>query len=73
MCASEVFTVDLNTKAVSGAGHLVNENDLACKSPLAHSKQSWSYQLVNGSKVYWELRQKARPLPLRLIQTLFGN
>jgi hypothetical protein len=32
-CATEIFTIDLNTKAVSGAGHRINENDLFCKSP----------------------------------------
>ena len=37
------------------------------------TEKSWSYQLSSGFKVYWEQKQKARPLPLRLIQTLFGD
>ena len=36
-------------------------------------EKDWNYQLTNGFKIYWEQRQKARPLPLWLIQTLFGN
>jgi hypothetical protein len=72
LCATEVFTIDLNTKAVSGAGHLVNKNDAYCKI-YGGKEENWTYQLSNGFKVYSEQRQKARPLPLRLIQTLFGN
>jgi hypothetical protein len=72
LCASEVFTIDLNTKAVSGAGHLINKDDPFCKR-FAGSEDNWTYRLSNGFDVYWQQRQKARPLPLRLIQTFFGN
>jgi hypothetical protein len=71
-CAAEVFTVDLNTEAVTGAGHSTNTDTKLCKM-LPGKEESWRYQLSDGFKVYWEQRQKARPLPLRLIQTLFGN
>jgi hypothetical protein len=71
-CATEVFTIDLNTEAVSGAGHRVNQDGAFCKM-YPGTKESWKYQLSDGFKVYWEQRQKARPLPLRIIQTLFGN
>jgi hypothetical protein len=30
LCVSEVFTIDLNTKAVSGAGHPINDSEY-CK------------------------------------------
>ncbi len=72
LCATEIFTIDLNTKAVTGAGHSTHETDAFCASN--HSdKKTWSFQLSNGFKTYWELRQKARPLPLRVIYSLFGN
>ncbi|HXW26275.1 MAG TPA: hypothetical protein VEK73_16140 [Xanthobacteraceae bacterium] len=71
-CASEVFTIDLNTEAVSGAGHTINENTAFCKMREDNEKY-WNYLLSNGFDVYWAQRQKARPLLLRLIQTLFGN
>jgi hypothetical protein len=72
LCATEVFTIDLNTKAVSGAGHPINKDSTFCKMyPV--TEKNWSHQLSDGFKVYWEQRQRARPLPLRLIQTLFGN
>ena len=71
-CATEVFTIDLNTKSVSGAGHSINKDGASCKI-YGGKEESWSYQLSNGFDVYWGQRQKARPLPLRLIQTAFGN
>ena len=75
LCATELFTIDLNTKAVSGAGHSINENDLFCKSPSKsqNERRTWTYQLSNGFQIYWGLRQKARPLLLRVIQSIFGN
>ncbi len=74
-CTTEIFTVDLNTKTVSGAGHRINENELYCKSITKDQKErsSWTYQLSNGFQIYWGLRQKARPLLLRIIQSIFGN
>ena len=76
-CSTEIFTIDLNTKAVTGAGHRINENDLFCKSPSPAEPQkersTWTYRLSNGFQIYWELRQKARPVFLRVIQSLFGN
>jgi hypothetical protein len=71
-CASEVYSIDPNTHSVTGAGYPINTDNSYCKMyPLKETK--WSYTLSNGFKVYWQQRQKARPLPLRLIQTLFGN
>jgi len=72
LCATEVFTIDLNTKAVSGAGHTTHETDAFCA--MNHSdRKNWTFQLSNGFKTYWELRQKARPMPLRVIYAFFGN
>jgi hypothetical protein len=47
-CAIELFTIDLNTKAVSGAGHRINENDLFCKSPSKSQNEegTWTYRLT---------------------------
>lgn len=68
-CATTVYTIDLNTKVVSGAGHLTNQGDTLCKmnSP---SKDHWSIQLEKGFGVYSKLRQAARPWLLRVIQTV---
>jgi len=41
-CATEVFTIDLNTEAVSGAGRLINKDSLHCKMyPV--EEESWRY------------------------------
>lgn len=72
LCATEIFTIDLNTKAVTGAGHFTHETDAYCASSKSY-KKTWSYQLSNGFKIYWGLRQKARPWPLRVIYSVFGN
>jgi hypothetical protein len=71
-CATEMFTIDFNTDAVSGAGHTINIDSAFCKMYPVR-EESWKDQLSDGFKVYWEQRQKARPLPLRLILALFGN
>jgi hypothetical protein len=71
-CATELFTIDLNTNAVSGAGHRINDNSPLCKTDK-DEKDSWTYQLSNGFNVYWGLRQKARPLMLRVVHSFFGN
>jgi hypothetical protein len=77
-CASETYTIDLATKTVSGAGHSTNQDiNKWCKaskiSGMSGSKDNWTLLMSNGFNVYWELRKKARPLALRLIQTMFGN
>lgn len=72
LCATELFTIDLNTKVVSGAGRRTHENEPGCKISQ-NDKTEWSYQLSNGFKVYWGLRQKERPLILRVVQSIFGN
>jgi hypothetical protein len=67
-----VFTIDLTTKSVSGAGHPTNNDSDYCKL-YGGKEESWKYQLSNGFNIYWEERRKARPLPLRLFQAFFGN
>jgi hypothetical protein len=71
-CSLEVFTIDLNTNAVSGAGHRINDDWTLCKMDN-NGKPEWAFQLSNGFNIYWELRKKARPLMLRVIQSVFGN
>jgi hypothetical protein len=66
------YTIDLNTKVVSGAGHKTNQDTPGCKMN-PDDRPTWTYQLVKGFDVYWALRSKARPLPVRIIQSLFGN
>jgi len=72
LCATEIFTIDLNTKAVTGAGHTDHETNAYCAGNHSEPK-AWSLQLANGFQTYWALRQKARPMPLRVIYSLFGN
>ncbi len=72
ICATELFTIDLNTNVVSGIGHKTNQNNPFCTTNI-NDKSTWTYQLVKGFDVYWKMRGKARPLPVRLIQTAFGN
>jgi len=70
-CTTEVFTIDLKTKMVNGVGH--RNKDVKFCNPFGSKEDNWNYRLSDGFNVYWEQRQKARPLPLRLFQTLFGN
>lgn len=72
LCATTVYTIDLNTQVVSGAGHLTNHDSTVCKMNFK-SKERWSLLLSNGFNVYWKLRQQERPWLLRTIQSLFGN
>ena len=71
-CADTVYTIDLNTKTVSGAGDLTIQDTISCKMNF-ESKDHWSFLLTNGFTVYWEQRQNARPKLLRVVQAAFGN
>lgn len=73
LCSLDIFTIDLNTKAVTGAGQPANQDSEYCKTYGNDSKKEWGFQLSKGFDVYWGLKQKARPFPLRVIQTMFGN
>ena len=72
LCVSETYTIDLNTKAVSGAGHRVNGDTDYCKLSPAEETE-WSYRMEKGFPVYWDVRSKARPAALRVIQSFFGH
>ena len=55
-----VYTIDLNTQTVSGAGHLTNQDTISCKMNFK-SKENWSFLfLTNGFNVYWEQRMRGR-------------
>ena len=72
LCAEETYTIDLNTKAVSGAGRRVNSDKDYCKlSPSDETE--WSYRMETGFPVYWDMRMKARLAALRILQSFFGN
>ena len=74
MCATDIFTIDLNSEMVSGAGHRTNNDKDFCKfSLIPNPETEWTYRLADGFKVYWEKRSNARPMPLRVIQAFFGN
>jgi hypothetical protein len=72
-CATTTYVIDLNTKKVTGSGHRTNDDHENCKMMSTDGGTEWSLLLSDGFPVYWDLRQKARPLPLRVIQTLLGN
>lgn len=69
LCSTTIYTIDLGTHVVSGAGHLTNQGDLSCKMNFK-SKEQWSLLLSNGFNVYWRLHQAARPWLLRVLQAL---
>lgn len=71
-CAVERFTIDLVSETVNGAGQAANADGPLCKFRAGHETR-WTLRLSDGFPVYWEIRSKARPLPLRLLQTLFGH
>ena len=71
-CAEEVYTIDVNANAVNGAGKRVRKDVDMCKM-RAGDEENWTYRLSDGFPVYWELRKNARPAPLRIIQSFFGN
>jgi hypothetical protein len=72
-CATTIYTIDLNTKKMTGAGGRTNQASDLCKSYDDTGPENWSMTLSDGFPIYWEKRQKARPWALRLIQTAFGN
>ena len=72
-CATEIYTIDFNTRIVNGAGHLTNQEVIDCQMNLTAGKGSWTYRLSSGLNVYWDLRKKARPVILRIVQAAFGN
>ncbi len=72
VCVSQTYTIDLNTNAVSGAGHRVNGDRDYCKFSLSDETE-WSYRMEKGFSVYWDVRSKARPTALRIIQSFFGH
>lgn len=71
-CAVERFTIDLASESVNGAGRAANSDGPLCKFRPG-KEERWTYRLSDGFPVYWELRSKARPMPLRLLQALFGH
>jgi hypothetical protein len=72
LCVEEVYTIDLNTETVSGAGRRINGDAEYCKmSPT--DEERWSYRLADGFPIYWDLRMKARPPALRVLQSFFGH
>ena len=75
LCAEEVFTIDRKTQSVNGVGLPINlEMDNCKRFQISEDRESkWSYHLADGFNVYWAERQKARPIFLRMIHTLFGN
>jgi hypothetical protein len=72
LCYAEVFTIDLRTSVVNGAGKQTNMDDAYCKR-FSGREAKWNYRLADGFSVYWDQRQKARPLPLRVMHAFFGN
>ena len=72
-CATEIFTIDLKTEVVSGVGYKTHKGESYCQTSWQQGPDRWTYLMEDGFKVYWNQRQKARPLLLRLMHTLAGN
>ena len=74
MCHEDIFTIDLNTKAVTGAGRRINGETTFCNMyPQGSGESEWRFRLESGFPIYWDIRSKARPWVLRVIQPFFGN
>lgn len=73
LCSETIFTIDLNSKTVSGVERFSNNapNKDYCLSKS--SKKNTVYKLENGYTVYNKLRKEASPYFLNLIFALFGN
>jgi hypothetical protein len=64
--------MDTNTESLSGLGRATNDENTWCKSHPSTEREC-TYRMEDGFKVYWALRQKERPAPLRVIQSFSGN
>ncbi len=73
LCPATIFTIDRKTKTVNGVKYSPKEFDAYCKDFYSSSRENVTLRLANGYNVYREEKKKARPLLLRLIQTMFGN
>jgi hypothetical protein len=60
------------TETVNGLGRAANCDGPLCKF-WSGKEDRWTYRLSDGFTVYWDERLKARPLPLRILQALFGH
>jgi hypothetical protein len=73
-CSTEMFTIDLNTRKVTGAGYATNKDKDQCKftawAPKEGREENWQYQMEDGSRIYQEQRKKAQPFFLKLIEIL---
>ena len=72
LCASESFSIDTNTKAVSGLGRATHEDEKYCNLHPPTDRE-WTYRMEDGFKVYWNVRQANRPLALKVVQSFFGD
>lgn len=74
-CVRETYTIDRQTEAVNGVGINLQSNAKMCNMRVAAeaTEDRWEYHLGDGFKIYWDLRQKARPALLRIVQAFFGN
>lgn len=73
LCSETIFTIDLNSKTVSGVEKFANNapNKNFCKPST--TKKNATYKLENGYTVYNNLRKDASPYFLKLIFAFFGN
>lgn len=71
-CATELFTIDLMSETVNGAGRATNPDAAICKFRPG-KEEKWTYRLADGFPVYWAMRAQSRPLPLKLFHALFGR
>ena len=68
MCYHEIYTFDLNSKTITGAG--IFDNHPTC-SNFRHANVT--YRLEDGFAVYYKLKREASPWLLKVLFSVFGN
>jgi hypothetical protein len=72
LCATEIYSINIETKSVSGIGRAAHDDIQFCKANPP-TEREWTYKMERGFDVYWKLRQANRPPFLRVVQSIFGN
>jgi len=72
LCRQARFTIDLVTKAVTGAEVPIEPAPKQCEELTARPSLKRK-RMVDGIDVYFEEQRRARPWPLRIVGALFGG
>jgi len=72
-CSTIVLTLDLNSKSLNSIEKFSANAPNKSFCDQYKNKQETFFRLENGYTVYNDLRKKASPYPLKIINALFGN